>query len=360
MSRGWFRHIDWWVAVPAGILVFLSLVTLFSINTSFFINQSIFVIVSLGIFLFFQQVDIKNMRDLVLPLYSVSIIGLIIVFIVGMHTRGAIRWIPILGFQLQISEVLKPVFIFCLASFLESRKDISWRTFALALAFLSPVVFLIYKQPDLGNALIYLFVFLMTIIIYGFPLWWFAMLAGGVAIFIPFLSTLLHEYQRQRLFTFFHLSRDPLGNSYNAIQAIIAVGSGMFLGKGLGLGTQSSLRFLPERHTDFLFATLSEDLGFLGAFLVIAIFLFLLFRIFIIFQQTQEKSEKVFIIGAFFLLLIQFFVNVGMNVGLLPIVGVTLPFMSYGGSSLLSNAVLLGIVSSIAREGKYKHSILLQ
>src|SRR5205823_10578264 len=124
------------------------------------------------------------------------------------------------------------------------------------------------------------------------------------------------------------------------------------LGKGLGLGTQSSLLFLPERHTDFLFATLSEDIGFLGTTIVIITFFFLLYRIFQIFLMTHQPTEKIFAAGALSLLLIQFFINAGMNIGLLPIVGVTLPFMSYGGSSLVSNAILLGIVSSIAKNAK--------
>jgi rod shape determining protein RodA len=138
-----------------------------------------------------------------------------------------------------------------------------------------------------------------------------------------------------------------LGLSYNAIQAVIAVGSGMLLGKGLGLGTQSGLRFLPERHTDFIFASLSEELGIIGALLLILTFIFLLYRIFIIFREQSELFPKIFSAIAFSIIFLQFFVNIGMNIGILPIVGITLPFVSYGGSSLLSNLILLGILSSM-------------
>ena len=136
------------------------------------------------------------------------------------------------------------------------------------------------------------------------------------------------------------------------MQAVIAVGSGMFLGKGLSQGTQSTLRFLPERHTDFIFATISESLGFVGGVVVILSFLFLFYRIYRIVESTQDEYTKIFCFGAFSLLLIQFFVNIGMNIGLLPIVGITLPFVSYGGSSLLSNFILLGLLQAIGKESR--------
>lgn len=357
MKRGWFGHIDWWLVSPIGILIFLSLTILFSLDKSFFINQLVFVIVSSLVFLFFTQVNIENIAELSIPLYALSVISLIIVFAVGIHTRGAIRWIPLLGFQLQFSEILKPVLIFCFACFLNARKDIGWKTLLWSVGLLFPILYLIYRQPDLGSALIYGTVFMLICLVYGFPWWWFGSFGMVALLSIPFLNRFLHDYQKQRLMTFLHMSKDPLGSSYNAIQATIAVGSGMVIGKGVGLGTQSSLRFLPERHTDFLFASLSEDLGFLGAILVLSTFVILLVRMYLIYTKVLGKTEKVFVTGAFFLMLTQVFVNIGMNIGLLPIVGVTLPFMSYGGSSLLSNAVLMGIVSGVAKKRVYNTSL---
>jgi rod shape determining protein RodA len=148
------------------------------------------------------------------------------------------------------------------------------------------------------------------------------------------------------------MTHDPLGTSYNGIQAIIAVGSGMLFGKGLGQGTQSALRFLPEKQTDFIFATLTEDLGFLGGLIVIAASAFLLYRLYKIFVSVDSLYEQLIVCGAFCLILVQMCINIGMNIGLLPIVGVTLPFVSYGGSSLVSNAILLGMVSGI---GSFSH-----
>ncbi len=359
MTTKWFSSIDWFLTIPALILIFFSLLILFSVNTGYFLNQLVFSIICIVVFLFFSQIDLVNIKNFAKPLYIFSLIALTIVLLIGLQTRGAVRWIDVLGFRLQFSELLKPVLIFCFAAFLSNNNHPSWKTLLSSIIFWAPVIFLIYKQPDLGNALIYLFVFLMTMFAFGFPLLWFALGAGSLVFLIPFSLRFLHAYQKQRLLTFFHLSNDPLGSSYNAIQAVIAVGSGMLMGKGVGLGTQSMLKFLPERHTDFFFATLSEELGFVGALVIIVIFGVLLCRIFIIFTDTKAIIEKTYAMGAFFLLLIQFFINAGMNIGLLPIVGVTLPFLSYGGSSLLSNAILLGLLSSISRNNQRKHSLVI-
>lgn len=359
MYKGWLSHIDLLLVIPVLVLLLFSLITLFSISHTFFTNQLIFSLLCCLVFFFFSQVDLENISGLAVPLYIVSIIALLVVLGIGFESRGAIRWVDILGFRLQFSEILKPVLIFCFAVFLAKQRAVSLKTLGLILLFLTPVLLLIYKQPDLGNAIIYAFVVIITLLIYGMPLWWF--LTGGIilAVLLPFSFRFLHGYQQQRLLTFLHITNDPLGNSYNAIQSIIAVGSGKLTGKGLGGGTQSTLRFLPERHTDFLFATLSEDLGFLGALLVIITFIILFYRMFTILQYTNSKTEKIFVLGALSLILVQFFVNVGMNIGLLPIVGVTLPFMSYGGSSLFSNTILLGIVSSISYQAKRKHGLVI-
>jgi rod shape determining protein RodA len=162
----------------------------------------------------------------------------------------------------------------------------------------------------------------------------------------------LHDYQKQRILTFLNPGSDPLGTSYNVIQSVIAVGSGMFAGRGLGQGTQSGLRFLPERNTDFIFATISEQLGIVGSVIVLICFILIIYRIYIIFQKSDDKFCKIFAAIVFFSFLIQLFVNIGMNTGILPIVGVTLPFISSGGSSLLSNFIFLGFLSAISRSSK--------
>lgn len=349
------RRVDWQLILPVLTLLIVSLTTLFSVNPVFFRNQLFFAIVSGGIFLLLSQINIGQLAYHRKSIYIISIVSLLLLFFIGAANRGAVRWIGAFGFGIQFSEILKPFLIIALASYLSTRRNISFTTFLKVMALLLPIAFLIYRQPDLGTAMIYVLTVLLTLILYGFPLWWFGLGVLGIVGSIPILWRFLHEYQRQRILTFFHLTNDPLGTSYNAIQAVIAVGSGMILGKGLGQGTQSALLFLPEKHTDFIFATLSEDLGFIGGAIVIGAFLFLLYRLFIIFTEVDDMFAKLVVGASFSLLLIQFFINVGMNIGIVPIVGVTLPFVSYGGSSLLSNAIILGIVSQIAMRNGRKH-----
>ncbi len=348
MNLNILRRVDWQLVAPVLVLLFISLTTLFSINGVLFRNQLLFSLISIGLFLFFTQMELTVWEDVAKPIYILSLSGLLILLFLGIESRGAVRWLTFFGFGIQFSELFKPFLAISLASFLSVKQNTSIKTFGQVVLFLMPVVFLIYKQPDLGSALMYIFATMLTLLFFGFPLKWFLGILIGLLALIPFVFRFLHGYQQQRLLTFLHLTNDPLGTSYNAIQAMIAVGSGMFFGKGLGQGTQSSLRFLPERHTDFMFATLSEDLGFIGGMLVIIAFGFLLYRLFIIFQDTDSLFEKMFVAATFSLLFIQCFVNIGMNIGILPIVGVPLPFVSYGGSSLLSNAIFLGLVSSIS------------
>ncbi len=341
-------NIDWRLMLPVSILLIVSLTTLFSLKSSFFVNQIFSLCISVAIFLIFANVRYEYFKQFALPLYIISVVLLSIVFVIGFESRGAVRWINIFGFPIQFSEVLKPFLAIALSSFLATQSNTSIKSFIVSSILLLPIFLLIALQPDLGNALIYAIVFLFVLFVYGFPIKWFIISFVPFILASPFLWHSLRGYQKQRLLTFINPTSDPLGTSYNVIQAMIAVGSGMFLGKGLSQGTQSGLRFLPERHTDFIFATLSEEMGFVGSLIVILCFVFLCLRIYKIVDSTDDLFIRVFAATAFGFILIHFFVNIGMNIGLLPIVGVTLPFVSYGGSSLLSNFILLGILSSMS------------
>lgn len=350
MKRNLLSTIDVPLLFPVMVLLFLGLTTLFSINVEYFRSQLFFVVVSIFVFIFFANSNVKAFRYYSFITYCVSFLLLFIILIIGQETRGAVRWIEFFGIRVQFSEILKPFFALSFAGFVGSKEKHDGVLMLKLLLFALPVGLFIFWQPDLGNTLIYAGVLIAAMIAVGFPLRWF--LAGLVclAIVSPLLWGFLHDYQRQRVLTFVNPNSDPLGTSYNSVQSIVAVGSGMFFGKGLGEGTQSGLRFLPERHTDFIFASISEVFGFVGALIVIAAFLFLLYRIFVLFSEIDDTVSRAFVAVAFFLILIQAFVNIGMNVGLLPIVGVTLPFVSYGGSSMLSNFIVLGMLSSVLRD----------
>lgn len=349
MNRSYFRA-DLGLLIPALVLAILGISGIFSLNFDLFKLQIVFFFASIIVFLFFSQINYQNIKNLSLPIYVASIILLVAVLFIGIESRGSVRWFGFFGRGIQFSELLKPFLALSLASFLSRKENYSIKNFLTVLLLVVPIFILIFLQPDLGNALIYLLTAILVLFSFGFPIRYFLTLFTVGAVSMPVFWQFLKDYQRQRLITFLQLEVDPLGSSYNAIQSVIAVGSGMILGKGFGQGTQSILRFLPERHTDFIFATLSEELGLVGSVLIILTFSFLLYRIFLISRKTDDSFAKIFAISAFFLIAIQFFVNIGMNVGIVPIVGVSLPFVSYGGSSLLANFMLLGFLSSMSKD----------
>src|SRR3989344_6538093 len=349
MSKRFFFDINWGLLAPIMILIILSLTTLFSINLSLFRSQLLFSLIGLFAFFFFSKTNYKTVSLYSIPIYVFSIISLLLVLIIGIESRGSLRWFEIFGFRFQFSEVLKPFLAISFSSYLSTKENYSLKTFFLVLCLLLPVFFLIFLQPDLGNALVYLSVVILSLVVFGFPLRFFVgIFLLGLAS-LPVLLRFLHDYQKERILTFLNPA-DALGASYNVIQSVIAVGSGMLFGRGLGQGTQSGLRFLPERHTDFIFATISEGLGFVGAIIVIFAFALLLYRIFLIASFQENLFPKTFAITVFFFIIIQFGVNIGMNIGILPIVGITLPFVSYGGSSLLSSFILIGLLSAISKK----------
>lgn len=357
MRRKTLLGIDWWLLAPVAVLLIISLVTLLSLNKSLFFSQFFTMAVGIVAFFFFSRIRVETLQRLTVPIYFVSIVLLFIVLVIGFESHGAVRWISIGGFPIQFSEVLKPFLSLALASYLSKNPTRSLRSLITIFILLAPIFGLIAFQPDLGNALIYAGVVLLVLITYGYSLKWFGLMAVPFILVSPIVWNMLHDYQQKRLLTFINPTSDPLGASYNVIQAMIAVGSGMFLGKGLSQGTQSGLRFLPERHTDFIFATLSEGLGFVGAIIVLIAFVILCIRIYIIFNQLDNNFAKIYASIVFAFFLIQFFVNIGMNVALLPVVGVTLPFVSFGGNSLLSNFIFLGILSAMLTTYA-RHSVL--
>lgn len=356
MNRGILSNINFSLLFPVLTLVTVSLTVIFSISKDLFFNQLIFLGISLFVYILCSNVNYRVLKFYSKPIYFVAIFVLSLLLFWGIESHGAVRWFEFLGFRVQFSEFMKPFLGIALASYLSQNSDRSFKTFVTILLYLLPIALLIFVQPDLGSALIYLFVVILTLLTFGFSFKFF--MSGIVLLLImsPIAWNFLHDYQRNRLLTFINPTSDPLGTSYNAIQSVIAVGSGMLFGQGLGQGTQSALKFLPERHTDFIFATTAEELGFLGTVFILVFFAILLYRIFNMFLETDDTFSKIFISICFFILLVQFFINVGMNIGILPIVGVTLPFVSYGGSSLLSSFIILGFLSAVSKgEERLKH-----
>ncbi len=333
-----------WLIFSICLLLSFSLITIWSTFPSLFLTQLSFVLVGVLIVLFFTKIDTSLLLNFSWFWYVLSLFLLIITFFVGRNIRGSVRWIDFGFFNLQTSEIVKPFLAIFYASYL-SRNSLKKYSDFLRFLFLTIVpVLLVAKQPDLGSALTLFFLPIFLLIVAGH---FKRLLFLGIvflAIFVPLEAKLLKPYQRERLETFIDPYKDPKGAGYNVIQATIAIGSGGLLGKGVRLGTQSHLNFLPERHTDFIFASFSEEFGFVGIVVVLAAFFSIFRHCLYIAKRQKELSGYYLTLGILSVFLFQFFVNVGMNLGIMPVTGITLPIFSYGGSSLVSFAIMVGII----------------
>ena len=281
--------------------------------------------------------------------YFVGLAALISVFVLGRTVSGAKRWIVMGPLSVQPSELFKLCFLLMAVWAVTSRwaQPVGKLTLAMMLPIVAVPVVLIIKQPDLGTALLLVPVLVILLIGAGVRL----KLLGGLALValaaLPLAWFALKEYQRERILVFLDPFRDPLGSAYNVIQAKIAIGSGQLLGKGVAGATQSRLAFLPERHTDFIFAVFAETWGFAGCLVLLTCYALLLLRGFDIAASTREPVGRLVALGVTALVATQVIVNVGMVTGLVPVVGIPLPFMSYGGSSMVVSMMALGLLLSV-------------
>src|SRR3990170_7268004 len=338
--------LDFKVVLPVGFLLVLGLLLLKSISPQLWSDQVIFSIVAVFIFILFSQIDYRILFSLYFPLFILSMLFLISPLFFGLYSRGSQRWLFLGPFSLQPSELVKPVLMLFFAVVAASEWDNKLRW--LLLLGIIPLI-AIFIQPDLGTTLI-VGVGWLTIFSSQVSFKKLVSVYGVMIIMaLPIYHFALRDYQRQRITSFINPNADPLGQGYHVIQSTIAVGSGQLSGRGLGQGTQSQLRFLPEHHTDFIFASLSEELGLVGSVFVLALFSVILWRLYHISQTSSSLSASLFCLASMSMLCFQIFINIGMNLGLAPVTGITLPFISYGGSSLLSLGILLGVASSISQ-----------
>ncbi len=330
------------ILIPSFFLSLFGLFNLFGLNQELFFKQFFYTIFAFLVYFLIKKLGRHFFKLNYSFFYHFFLFSLIITFIIGIEARGSKRWLDFYFFRFQSSEFLKPFFILYLSEIF-SKKEIFYNNFSLFLKsfiyFFIPFI-IIFKQPDLANSLIFLIVY--GVLIYfsyipkRYPLY-FGLLG---AFFLPFSWFFLKDYQKQRLLSFFNPHFDTQGTSYNMIQSVITVGSGQFFGKGLGRGTQSRLFFLPESNTDFAFASLVEQFGFFGGFFVIffyfLIVLFLTKKVIHYFYDKNERDNFFYTLGVLVYFSFQVIVNIGMNLGVLPVAGVALPLISYGGSAIMS------------------------
>ncbi len=312
-------------------------------------RQLIYGIAGLGIMLTLALIDYRILCSLQKPIYLVLVGLLLAVDAIGVTMGGAQRWIDLGIIPLQPSEFSKVLIILVMARFLADHEAQMRRLLyvILALLLLAPPVVLIYLEPDLGTAISVAAIGSIMILMSGMRLFHVAALgAMGIAA-VPVVWMSLEDYMRDRVLLFLYPESDPAG-SYNVYQALISIGSGGWLGKGYGQGTQSQLHFLMVRHTDFIFSVIAEELGFVGATLLMFLFLVLLLRLIRIAERARDPLGRSIAVGVATLIFFQSVVNIGMNLRLMPVTGIPLPFVSYGGSSLITMLMAIGLAESVA------------
>lgn len=342
--------------IPALLLISLGVLVLYTSDPNLAIQQTVFAAIGIGIYFFIKFFDFRLLKSFVVPIYIISFVLLLVTLILGIETRGSIRWIPIGPFNLQPSEFAKIALILSLANFWSSHLP-TWQNIGKSFLIFLPIAVLIFRQPDLGTTLTVGFIWVSLLIASNISKFKLFLLSIFGVISAPLGWLFLQEYQKQRLISFLFPNHDPLGVGYNVIQSTIAIGSGQLLGRGLGRGTQSRLQFLPEFRTDFIFAFIAEELGFIGSFIVLILYSIIFFILFRVLSLTSDRFGELIIIGVVGMLFFQVIVNIGMNIGLLPITGITLPLLSYGGSSMITTLISLGLISSIAKFGLKKKEI---
>lgn len=313
-------------------------------------RQGIFSLLN-GFFIFFLlQFDYKILQRYANALYIFNIVILLAVMFVGKTALGAQRWIELGPISLQPSEFSKIIMIISLAAMLEKRigRLSTFKDLLPVAAYVGLPFLLVLKQPDLGTSLVFIAILLGMIFVSGVNLRLLAGIFGAGLAMLPVFWHFLKEYQKMRIMVFIDPNVDPLGSGYHIIQSKIAIGSGMLFGKGLFGGTQSQLNFLPENHTDFIFAVVGEELGFIGAVALLCFYAVILYRGVKIANEARDNFGTLLAVGIVSMLAFHLLVNIGMTTGIMPVTGIPLPFMSYGVSSLTTNLIAVGILLNIS------------
>lgn len=360
-ERTLFKRIDWNLVIFILALNFVGLINLYSATHGphsldvepLFVNQIIWLIVGWSIFFIMTFIDYQIIARLAVAIFALNFLAILYVTFFGNVALGAQRWIHFGFFKYQPSETMKLALVMLLAKFLQFRSTdgpgMGPKELLVPLLILGVPFALVVEQPDLGTASMLAAIGGSMIIFMKVKRW----IIGSIIIMGIVAAPLawnygLRDYQKNRIITFLSPANDPKGTGYNSIQSKIAVGSGMFLGKGFRKGTQSQLEFLPERHTDFIYSVLSEEHGFVGSAVTVALFCVLFLIILRIASSAREKFGALLCVGVLAYVFWHMFVNIGMVIGLLPIVGVPLPLLSYGGSSMLTTMAGMGLISSVA------------
>ncbi|MBQ7617849.1 MAG: rod shape-determining protein RodA [Desulfovibrio sp.] len=360
MDKRLFSHVNWSLLSCMVLLFLVGLLNLYSASgtrledgimvASFYQKQMIWGLCGLCLMLATLSFDYRRLRNFAWPFYWVTFGLLILVALIGKNVYGATRWISLGALSFQPSELAKIAVLLLAARLLSSDgQPLGWKRFFGILAMGLLPCALILNQPDLGTSMMLLLILCGMILFHGMR----SSVLSSCLVAIPCAGALLwfvgmHDYQRQRILTFLDPSNDPRGTGYHILQSRIAIGSGQLWGKGFTEGTQSQLRFLPERHSDFALAVFGEEWGFVGCVALVSLFCLFLLSIFSSAVQAKDRFGSMLVVGIFFYFFWEILINMCMVIGLMPVVGIPLPFISYGGSATLVNFTLLGIVLNVS------------
>lgn len=363
-----FLRIDWVLFAAAFLLLGLGLAVLYPISysgnnfsggdTSHFFRQVIFGVFGLALFFVFSFSDYRIFRSMSTMLFLAGIFLLVAVLFFGKIVNGTSGWISFGFFNFQPVEIFKVVIAVVLAKYfsLNVKTIREPRHIFISLVPVAASVALVLFQPDLGSALVLAGAWAGVLLLAGVKKNYLAALVlAGVLLGIFSWNFFLKDYQKQRIEVLVSPASDPRGAGYNVLQSTVAVGSGGLWGKGLGHGSQSQLNFIPEKHTDFIFAVIAEELGFAGVIFVLVLLIIILMRLFVIARESRDNFGKLLVGAVSVIIFIQIVVNIGMNIGIVPVAGIPLPLLSYGGSSLVATFAMLGIAESVWRGSRQRY-----
>ncbi|MDO4922368.1 MAG: rod shape-determining protein RodA [Phascolarctobacterium sp.] len=352
------KNLDWWLVTAVVLLLGCGLGLIDSATHSFAVStgkawhvqrQSMFMAFGLLLVTASFAFDYRMLKNYASRLYIFNIVLLVAVMLFGHSQLGAQRWIQIGSLSFQPSEFAKVFLIICLATFMDKR--IEWlenfKDYLPVFAYIFVPFVLVMRQPDLGTSLTFIAILVGMIFVSGFKYKWFFRLGVLFVALLPVFWLILKDYQKNRIRVFLNPELDPFGSGYHVIQSKIAIGSGGLFGKGWLAGTQSQLNFLPENHTDFIFAVAGEEFGFIGTAFIIILYAIIIWRGIAIALDADDNFGTLLAVGVTSMFMFHVMVNIGMTAGIMPVTGVPLPFLSYGVSSLTTNLMLVALLLNI-------------
>jgi rod shape determining protein RodA len=342
------KKVPYLLIISIIVLTFYSLTALYVINFKKFVPKE-FIYVILGFVLFFivSSINFRIYKFYAIPLYVSVLVLLLVVLLIGAVINSSKRWINIFGlFTIQPSEFAKISLIISFAWIYDNKIWNYFEKFLYSTLLLLPYVVIVFLQPDVGTSLVFAFIYFFFVLV--FLHYKYAFTLTGLALsMIPLLPKILKPYQIERILTFFDPYRDPLGSGYNVLQSIISLGSGRLLGKGIEGSTMSKLNFVPVQYADFILSAIGEIWGFLGILVILLCYVYILYFCVKAAYSTKNIFGRSIALGVFAMFFFQILINAGMNMGIMPVTGIPLPFLSFGGSSALVNFIALGLVVSV-------------